>query len=195
MKLKVATTVNGRRHEHEVEPRLLLVHYLRDNLGLTGTHIGCDTSQCGACTILVDGQEGHGHGGRQLTWRSPSWSDPRSTAAKTPASSPVTATTWMTSRDRELPSPRSYAAHTRTRASRASTSLTRARRPAWLVSTRRATSKGCLPGRIRPRPLSWRRRNTFQSVFRSPRKRSRTRARSSLQCWPRTRARRPMRPT
>ena len=56
MKQKVATTVNGRRHEHEVEPRLLLVHHLRDNLGLTGTHIGCDTSQCGACTILVDGQ-------------------------------------------------------------------------------------------------------------------------------------------
>jgi carbon-monoxide dehydrogenase small subunit len=56
MKLKVATTVNGRKHEDEVEPRLLLVHYLRDNLGLTGTHIGCDTSQCGACTILVDGK-------------------------------------------------------------------------------------------------------------------------------------------
>src|SRR5258708_12384049 len=56
MKHKVSTTVNGRKHEHEVEPRLLLVHHLRDNLGLTGTHIGCDTSQCGACTILVDGQ-------------------------------------------------------------------------------------------------------------------------------------------
>ena len=56
MKHKVATTVNGRKHEGEVESRLLLVHYLRDNLGLTGTHIGCDTSQCGACTILVDGQ-------------------------------------------------------------------------------------------------------------------------------------------
>src|SRR5213076_3590070 len=56
MKHKVATTVNGRRHEHEVEPRLLLVHHLRDNLGLTGTHIGCDTSQCGACTVLVDGK-------------------------------------------------------------------------------------------------------------------------------------------
>ena len=55
MKHKVATTVNGRRYEHEVEARLLLVHHLRDNLGLTGTHIGCDTSQCGACTILVDG--------------------------------------------------------------------------------------------------------------------------------------------
>jgi isoquinoline 1-oxidoreductase alpha subunit len=56
MKQKVAVTVNGRRHEHEVEPRLLLVHHLRDNLGLTGTHIGCDTSQCGACTILMNGQ-------------------------------------------------------------------------------------------------------------------------------------------
>ena len=56
MKHRVSTTVNGRRHEDEVEPRLLLVHYLRDNLGLTGTHIGCDTSQCGACTILVDDQ-------------------------------------------------------------------------------------------------------------------------------------------
>src|SRR5438128_1358464 len=63
MKHKVATTVNGRRHEHEVEPRLLLVHHLRDNLGLTGTHIGCDTSQCGACTILVAGQAE----GRSLT--------------------------------------------------------------------------------------------------------------------------------
>jgi aerobic carbon-monoxide dehydrogenase small subunit len=56
MKHKVATTINGRRHEDEVEPRLLLVHYIRDSAGLTGTHIGCDTSQCGACTILVDGQ-------------------------------------------------------------------------------------------------------------------------------------------
>ena len=56
MKHKVTTTVNGRSHEGEVESRLLLVHYLRDTLGLTGTHIGCDTSQCGACTILVDGK-------------------------------------------------------------------------------------------------------------------------------------------
>src|SRR4051812_20472917 len=56
MKQKVATTVNGRRHEHEVEPRLLLVHHLRDNLGLTGTHIGCDTSNCGACTVHVNGE-------------------------------------------------------------------------------------------------------------------------------------------
>ena len=55
MKHKVSTTVNGLRHEDEVEPRLLLVHYLRDVVGLTGTHIGCDTSQCGACTILIGG--------------------------------------------------------------------------------------------------------------------------------------------
>ncbi len=56
MKLKVSTTINGRGREDEVEPRLLLVHYLRDVAGLTGTHVGCDTSQCGACTVLVDGQ-------------------------------------------------------------------------------------------------------------------------------------------
>src|SRR5581483_1447132 len=56
MSLKVSTTINGRRREDEVEPRLLLVHYLRDVAGLTGTHIGCDTSQCGACTVLVDGK-------------------------------------------------------------------------------------------------------------------------------------------
>ena len=56
MKHKVATTINGRRREDEVEARLLLVHYIRDVAGLTGTHVGCDTSQCGACTILVDGK-------------------------------------------------------------------------------------------------------------------------------------------
>ena len=56
MKHKISVTVNGQRHEDEVEARLLLVHYLRDNLGLTGTHIGCDTSQCGACTIHVGGK-------------------------------------------------------------------------------------------------------------------------------------------
>ena len=50
----INVTVNGVSHEAEVEPRVLLVHYLRDNLRLTGTHIGCDTSQCGACTVLVD---------------------------------------------------------------------------------------------------------------------------------------------
>ena len=49
-------TVNGVREEHDVEPRLLLVHYLRDVLGLTGTNIGCDTTSCGACTVLIDGE-------------------------------------------------------------------------------------------------------------------------------------------
>jgi carbon-monoxide dehydrogenase small subunit len=56
MKQSVSLTVNGTARQNEVEPRLLLVHYLRDTLGLTGTHVGCDTSQCGACTVLVDGQ-------------------------------------------------------------------------------------------------------------------------------------------
>jgi aerobic carbon-monoxide dehydrogenase small subunit len=51
----VKVTVNGTAYSNEVEPRLLLVHYLRDVLGLTGTHIGCDTTQCGACTIILDG--------------------------------------------------------------------------------------------------------------------------------------------
>jgi len=55
MKQKVSITVNGTRHEDEVEPRTLLVHYIREDLGLTGTHIGCDTSQCGACTVHLDG--------------------------------------------------------------------------------------------------------------------------------------------
>ena len=53
--MKITTTVNGTAHTSEVEPRLLLVHYLRDVLNLTGTHVGCDTSQCGACTVLVSG--------------------------------------------------------------------------------------------------------------------------------------------
>ncbi len=56
MKHKLSVTVNGVRREDEVEPRLLLVHYLRDVAGLTGTHIGCDTSQCRACTVLMDGK-------------------------------------------------------------------------------------------------------------------------------------------
>ena len=51
----ITVTVNGTSYTNDVEPRLLLVHYLRDVLGLTGTHVGCDTSQCGACTIHVDG--------------------------------------------------------------------------------------------------------------------------------------------
>jgi carbon-monoxide dehydrogenase small subunit len=49
-------TINGQPQSHEVEPRLLLVHYIREVVGLTGTHVGCDTSQCGACTILMNGQ-------------------------------------------------------------------------------------------------------------------------------------------
>jgi carbon-monoxide dehydrogenase small subunit len=51
----ISVTVNGEKHQHEVEPRLLLVHYLRETLGLTGTHIGCETSQCGACTVFFNG--------------------------------------------------------------------------------------------------------------------------------------------
>ena len=56
MKQAISINVNGVDHAAEVEPRLLLVHYLRDVLGLTGTHIGCETSICGACTVLLDGQ-------------------------------------------------------------------------------------------------------------------------------------------
>jgi carbon-monoxide dehydrogenase small subunit len=52
----VEVTVNGERREADVEPRLLLVHWLRDELGLTGTHVGCDTTNCGACTIHLDGE-------------------------------------------------------------------------------------------------------------------------------------------
>ena len=52
---EIAVTVNGQEHSLEVEPRLLLVHLLRERLGLTGTHVGCDTTSCGACTVLVDG--------------------------------------------------------------------------------------------------------------------------------------------
>jgi carbon-monoxide dehydrogenase small subunit len=47
--------VNGQRHAGDVEPRQLLVHFLRESLGLTGTHVGCDTSNCGACTVHLDG--------------------------------------------------------------------------------------------------------------------------------------------
>jgi aerobic carbon-monoxide dehydrogenase small subunit len=54
--MEITTTVNGDEHHDEVEPRLLLVHYLRDVLGLTGTNIGCDTSSCGACTVHIDGE-------------------------------------------------------------------------------------------------------------------------------------------
>jgi carbon-monoxide dehydrogenase small subunit len=54
--VKVSVTVNGEAHEHELEPRTLLVQYLREIVGLTGTKIGCDTSSCGACTVLLDGE-------------------------------------------------------------------------------------------------------------------------------------------
>ena len=54
--VRVSMTVNGRQRTADVEPRLLLVHFLRDKLGLTGTHVGCDTSNCGACTCHVDGE-------------------------------------------------------------------------------------------------------------------------------------------
>jgi carbon-monoxide dehydrogenase small subunit len=56
MKHKITVTVNGSAREAEVESRLLLVHFIRENLRMTGTHIGCDTSHCGACTVMLDGQ-------------------------------------------------------------------------------------------------------------------------------------------
>ena len=56
MTRQISVTVNGKAYSHEVEPRLLLVHYLREVLNLTGTNIGCDTSQCGACTVIIDGK-------------------------------------------------------------------------------------------------------------------------------------------
>lgn len=54
--MQITTTVNGRSHTNEVEPRTLLVHYIRDVLRLTGTNVGCDTSSCGACTVLLNGE-------------------------------------------------------------------------------------------------------------------------------------------
>ena len=53
---RIAVTVNGERHEAEVEPRQLLVYFLREDLGLTGTNVGCDTTTCGSCTVLLDGR-------------------------------------------------------------------------------------------------------------------------------------------
>ena len=53
--MRVKLTVNGQQREDDVEPRMLLVHYLRDSAGLTGTHVGCETTLCGACTVLLDG--------------------------------------------------------------------------------------------------------------------------------------------
>jgi carbon-monoxide dehydrogenase small subunit len=54
--VEVSVTVNGTAHTHDVEPRTLLVHFIREQVGLTGTNIGCDTSSCGACTVHIDGQ-------------------------------------------------------------------------------------------------------------------------------------------
>ena len=54
--MEVSMTVNGQQVTHDVEPRMLLVHFIRETLGLTGTHWGCDTSNCGACVVLMDGQ-------------------------------------------------------------------------------------------------------------------------------------------
>ncbi|MBO0893914.1 MAG: 2Fe-2S iron-sulfur cluster binding domain-containing protein, partial [Acidimicrobiales bacterium] len=54
--MRVQLKVNGTEHTHDVEPRLLLVYYLREMVGLTGTNVGCDTSSCGACTVLVNGE-------------------------------------------------------------------------------------------------------------------------------------------
>jgi aerobic carbon-monoxide dehydrogenase small subunit len=56
MSVEIQVRVNGKSYQHRVEPRLLLVHYLRDVLGLTGTHVGCETTICGACTVLLDGK-------------------------------------------------------------------------------------------------------------------------------------------
>jgi len=56
MTKSISLTINGKRYSHDVEPRLLLVHYLRDVVGLKGTHIGCETSICGACTVALDGK-------------------------------------------------------------------------------------------------------------------------------------------
>jgi len=54
--LKIELTINGKSHSHDVEPRLLLIHYLRDVVGLTGAHVGCETSLCGACTVELNGK-------------------------------------------------------------------------------------------------------------------------------------------
>ena len=57
--MKINLTINGKKYSPDVEPRLLLIHYLRDVAGLTGAHIGCETSLCGACTIEVNGKPFH----------------------------------------------------------------------------------------------------------------------------------------
>ena len=54
--MKIEVTINGEHQSHEVEPRMLLVHFLREVVGLTGTHVGCETSLCGACSVMLDGE-------------------------------------------------------------------------------------------------------------------------------------------
>ncbi len=54
-KIPITVTINGQAHRAEVDPRLLLVHFIREDVGLTGTKIGCDTSQCGACVVMMNG--------------------------------------------------------------------------------------------------------------------------------------------
>jgi aerobic carbon-monoxide dehydrogenase small subunit len=54
--MKISLTINGKSHTHEVEPRLLLIHFIRETIGLTGSHVGCETSLCGACTVELDGK-------------------------------------------------------------------------------------------------------------------------------------------
>src|SRR5690349_23926873 len=56
MKRKITLKINGKTYSHEVEPRMLLIHYLREVAGMTGPHIGCETSICGACTVMLDGK-------------------------------------------------------------------------------------------------------------------------------------------
>src|SRR5438105_9069285 len=56
MKRKISLKINGKTYSHDVEPRLLLIHYLRETVGLTGPHIGCETSICGACTVMLNGR-------------------------------------------------------------------------------------------------------------------------------------------
>ena len=91
--MQVTMTVNGEERSEEVEPRLLLVHFLRDTLGLTGTHWGCDTSNCGACAVLMDGEPGQvvhrARGdGRRARGRAPSrgWSRAASSTRSSRAS-------------------------------------------------------------------------------------------------------------
>src|SRR5207249_4512848 len=108
VKLPVKMTINGQKVSHEVEPRLLLVHYIREVVGLTGTHVGCDTSQCGACTILLGGQAVkactmfavQADGATILTIEGLAkngGSGRRSSAVRTRASSRAAASTWTTS--------------------------------------------------------------------------------------------------